>query len=42
LAEFNFAPEGWGLTQDGKRLILSDGSPQLRFLDPVTFKRRGG
>ena len=36
--EFNFAPEGWGLTFDGKRLILSDGTPRLRFLDPATFK----
>ena len=29
--------EGWGLTQDGTHLILSDGSPTLRFLDPETF-----
>jgi glutamine cyclotransferase len=29
--------EGWGLTQDGKSLILSDGSPTLHFLDPVTL-----
>jgi glutamine cyclotransferase len=41
VAEFNFAPEGWGLTQDGKRLIMSDGTPELRFLDPVTFKETG-
>ena len=41
LGDFNFAPEGWGLTQDGKRLILSDGSPALRFLDPETFKETG-
>lgn len=39
--DFNFAPEGWGLTYDGKRLILSDGSSELRFLDPVTFKETG-
>lgn len=26
--------EGWGLTQDGRSLIASDGSPQLYFLDP--------
>ena len=26
--------EGWGLTQDGKNLILSDGTATLRFLDP--------
>jgi len=29
--------EGWGLTQDGKNLILSDGTATLRFLDPATF-----
>ena len=29
--------EGWGLTQDGKNLIESDGSATLRFLDPETF-----
>lgn len=32
--------EGWGLTQDGHSLILSDGSPVLHFLDPVTFRER--
>ena len=39
--EFNFAPQGWGLASDGKRLILSDGTPELRFLDPATFKETG-
>ena len=29
--------EGWGLTQDGKSLILSDGSSTLYFLDPLTL-----
>jgi glutamine cyclotransferase len=29
--------EGWGLTEDGKSLILSDGSSTLRFLDPMNF-----
>jgi glutaminyl-peptide cyclotransferase len=29
--------EGWGLTQDGKSLIMSDGTASLRFLDPETF-----
>ncbi|MGA9672948.1 MAG: glutaminyl-peptide cyclotransferase [Terracidiphilus sp.] len=32
-----YAGEGWGLTQDGKSLILSDGSATLQFLDPTTF-----
>lgn len=34
---FQYAGEGWGLTQDGKQLILSDGSAKIRFLDPETF-----
>lgn len=33
--------EGWGLTTDGTRLILSDGSDTLRFLDPSTFEVTG-
>ncbi len=41
LGDFTFEPEGWGLTQDGRRLILSDGTPELRFLDPATFKGTG-
>lgn len=34
---FQYTGEGWGLTQDGKQLILSDGTPVLRFLDPKSF-----
>ena len=30
--------EGWGLTGDGKSLILSDGTATLRFLDPATLR----
>ena len=33
-----YTGEGWGLTQDGKSIILSDGTATLRFLDPATFK----
>lgn len=33
--------EGWGLTFDGARLILSDGSDRLRFFDPQTFEMSG-
>jgi glutaminyl-peptide cyclotransferase len=29
--------EGWGLTSDGKSLIMGDGSDQLRFFDPQTW-----
>ena len=38
---FSYEGEGWGLTYDGKRLIRSDGSPVLRFLDPGTLKETG-
>ena len=30
--------EGWGLTQDGRRLVMSDGTPVLRFLDSATLR----
>jgi glutaminyl-peptide cyclotransferase len=35
---FQYPGEGWGLTYDGKHLILSDGTHTLRFLDPKTFR----
>jgi glutamine cyclotransferase len=38
LRTFHYSGEGWGLTQDGKALILSDGTSTLRFLDPQTFR----
>ena len=34
---FSYEGEGWGLTFDGEQLIMSDGTPELRFLDPLTF-----
>jgi glutamine cyclotransferase len=34
---FHYEGEGWGLATDGTSLILSDGSSQLRFLDPATY-----
>jgi glutamine cyclotransferase len=33
--------EGWGLTYDGSRLILSDGSSRLFFVDPDATARSG-
>jgi glutamine cyclotransferase len=35
---FSYPGEGWALTEDGHELIMSDGTPQLRFLDPGTLK----
>lgn len=37
--QFNYPTEGWGITHDGKHLIMSDGTPMLYFLDPETFKQ---
>ena len=39
LRTFPYQGEGWGLTHDGKSLILSDGTSNLRFFDPVTFRQ---
>lgn len=38
---FSYEGEGWGLTHDGERIILSDGEPHLRFLDPETLAQTG-
>ena len=40
---FQYTGEGWGLTHDGTRLIMSDGTAQggLRFFDPDTLKETG-
>ena len=40
---FTYVGEGWGLTHDGTRLIMSDGSASgtLRFLDPQTLRESG-
>ncbi len=42
LSTFTYAGEGWALTTDGTRLIFSDGTSRLRFLDPATLTETGG
>ena len=37
--KFTYDGEGWGLTSDGVSLIMSDGTPTLRFLDPENFSQ---
>lgn len=37
LDSFAYSGEGWGLTTDGTKLIMSDGTSEIRFLDPETF-----
>lgn len=36
--EFPLNTEGWGFTNDGKNLIVSDGSSNLYFYEPSTFR----
>jgi len=39
--EFAYPTEGWGITHDDVRLIMSDGTEWLYFLDPASFARTG-
>jgi glutamine cyclotransferase len=38
LRSFDYPGEGWGLTNDGKQIYMSDGSPNIRVWDGVTLK----
>jgi len=38
--EWHYDGEGWGLTQNGTDIIMSDGTSAIRFLDPVTLQER--
>jgi glutaminyl-peptide cyclotransferase len=38
LRSFNYPGEGWGLTNDGKLVYMSDGTSQIRVWDPATLK----
>jgi glutamine cyclotransferase len=38
LRSFNYSGEGWGITNDGKQLYMSDGTAQIRVWDPNTIK----
>jgi glutamine cyclotransferase len=42
LRDFDYPTEGWGITHDGERLIMSDGTSTLHFLDPATLEETGG
>jgi glutamine cyclotransferase len=37
IREFTYNNEGWGLTNDGERLIMSDGTDKIYFLDTATL-----
>jgi glutamine cyclotransferase len=37
VGRFNYAGEGWGLTDNGTSLVMSNGTNRIRFRDPTTF-----
>lgn len=39
IRDFRYAGEGWGLTGDGKKLYMSNGTANIYRLDPETFRR---
>ena len=39
--EFSYPGEGWGMTRNDKNLLLSDGTPTIRLLDPQTLQQTG-
>lgn len=38
--QWNYRGEGWGLTRSNAEIIMSDGTAELRFLDPATLRER--
>ena len=41
LREFHYLGEGWGITHDGERMIMSNGTSVLHLLDPETYEEIG-
>ncbi len=41
LRQFRYPTEGWGLTHDGHRLVMSDGTATIYFLSPDTLELIG-
>ena len=39
--QFRYRGEGWSLTKDGRRIIMSDGTDEIRFLNPDTLAETG-
>ncbi len=37
LKDFSYPGEGWGLANDGQMIYMSDGSPEIRCLEPLTL-----
>ena len=38
LGEFSYSTEGWGLTNNGKELIMSDGTEKIHFIDTTSLQ----
>jgi glutamine cyclotransferase len=41
IGQFDYPGEGWALTEDGRHILMSDGTPTIRVLDPETLKQIG-
>ncbi|MEX2573607.1 MAG: glutaminyl-peptide cyclotransferase [Balneolaceae bacterium] len=41
IRKFSYTGNGWGLTNDGEHLVMSDGSPVLRYFNPENFRETG-
>lgn len=41
IRDHRYPDEGWGITTDGRKLYMSDGSANLYTVDPATFRREG-
>lgn len=39
IKDFSYPGEGWGLTTDGRKLYMSDGTAKIHTIDPMTFRR---
>jgi len=38
IKSFSYPGEGWGITNDGKQIYMSDGTAQIRVWDPMSLK----
>jgi glutamine cyclotransferase len=38
IGTFDYPGEGWGLTNDGRQIFMSDGTEQIRYWNPSTFR----
>lgn len=41
LSDFHYAGEGWGMTRDATRLFMSDGTADIRILEPASLRETG-